>query len=237
MFITAWSVALCCGLYNGFDTNVLLLFLSTLGYYALDHALDIFRYRKSGLNHYLIACLLLALLSMLSFAAVLVFFGFAKTSDAFTARFWPTLLISGCYLLLRLNRASLLLFVRLLLIALGVGFAIVFPSQMKESMLATTVCFCNVWAFAYMERNKDAELGNKSLFNGVFEKNSLQILLLCAAITGVFFRLFFAIQGGFGLAFYAVSCLLILKNESKFKQNTYRWWLDALLPLAFLPLG
>jgi hypothetical protein len=160
VFITAWSVALCCGLNNGFDTNVLLLFLSTLGYYALDHALDIFRFRKSGLQLYLIACLLLGLTAMLIFTGILVFHGFEKTWVAFTVRFWPTLLISGCYLLLRLSRAPLMLFVRPLLIALGVGFAIVFPSQMNEGMVAIMVCFCNVWAFAFLERKKDAELGN-----------------------------------------------------------------------------
>ena len=237
MFITAWSVALCCGFHNGFDANVLLLFLSTLGYYAVDHALDIFKFRKSGLQLYLIACLLLAFAATLIFTGILVFHGFEKTWVAFTVRFWPTLLISGCYLLLRLSRASMMLFFRPLLIALGVGFAIVFPSQMNEGMVAIMVCFCNVWAFAFLERKKDAELGNTNLFNGVFEKNSLQILLLFAAITGVFSRLFFATQGGFGLAFYTVSCLLILKNESRFRQNTYRWWLDALLPVAFLPLG
>lgn len=237
MFITAWAVALCCGLYNGFDANVLLLFLSTLSYYALDHALDIFKLRKTGLHIYLIACLLLALLAMLSVAAVLVYYGFEKTSVAFVGRFCPTLLISGGYLIVRLSRARLLLFVRPLLIAMAVGFAIVFPAQVPVSMLASVVCFCNVCAFAYMERNKDAELGNRSLFHGVFEKNNLQILLLCAAIAGVIFGLFFAVQAGIGLAFYAVSCLLILKNETKFSQNTYRWWLDALLPVAFLPLG
>lgn len=237
VFVTAWAIALCCGLYNGFDANILLLFLSTLGYYALDHALDIFKFRKTGLQLYLIACLLLALLAMLSFAAVLVFYGIEKTSVAFVGRFWPTLLISGGYFLVRLSRARLLLFVRPLLIAMGVGFAIVFPAQMTDCMVASVVCFCNVCAFAYMERHKDAELGNTSLFNGVFEKYSLQILLLCAAIAGVVFRLFFAVQGGVGLSVYAVSCLLILKNETKFRLNTYRWWLDALLPVAFLPFG
>ena len=237
MFITAWSVALCCGLHNGFDANVLLLFLSTLGYYAVDHALDIFKFRKSGLQLYLIACLLLAFAATLIFTGILVFHGFEKTWVAFTVRFWPTLLISGCYLLLRLSRAPLMLFVRPLLIALGVGFAIVFPSRITESMVASMVCFCNVWVFAFLERKKDAELGNTNLFNGSFGKNSLNMVLVVTAIAGVFFRLFFATQGGFGLAIYAVSCLLILKNESKFRQNTYRWWLDALLPVAFLPLG
>ncbi len=237
VFITAWAVALSCGLYNGFDIQILLLFLSTLGYYSIDHALDLLKFRKSELKFYLLGSLLLALMALLIFTGTLVFCGFEKTWIAFVNRFWPTLLISGIYLLVRLSRSSVLLFVRPLMIAMGVGFAIVYPVYMAESMVAAMVCFCNVWVFGFMERNKDAELGNASVFNSLFGKNSMYILLLGAAIAGVFFRLFFAVQEGIGLAFYAVFCILILKNESKFRQNTYRWWLDAVLPVAFLPLG
>jgi len=237
IFITAWAVALCYLLQGRFDNNSLLLFLATLAYYALDHGLDARRFRTESFSHYLKICLLLCALSVLAFGVLLFYFGFMESLGNFMLRFYPTSAIGLLYILLRTKTAKGFLILKSLLIALGVGFAISFPSLHGKTLIAPLLCWVNVLVFAYMERNKDAELGNANLFNNGFKKKSLLVGLVIVAIAGTIMQWNLYLHGGFGLSIYACLSIIIMVNEAKFRQNTYRWWLDALLPLAFLPLG
>jgi hypothetical protein len=236
IFITAWAVALSYGLQGQFDINTLLLFLATLAYYALDHGLDARRFRTESFSHYLKLCMALCALSVLAFGVLLFQFGFMESLRSFMLRFYPTLATGLLYISLRTKTAIGFLILKSLLIALGVGFAISFPSLHVKTLIAPLLCWVNVLVFAYMERNKDVELGNANLFNNGFTKKSLLVGLVIVVITGIIMQWILSVNGGYGLSIYACLSIIIMVNEAKFRQNTYRWWLDALLPVTFLPL-
>ena len=237
IFITAWAVSLIYGLLGQFGANAIMLFLATLAYYALDHGLDARRFRNDSLSHYLKVCLLLCVVSILAFGGMLFYFGFMESLLSFMLRFYPTLAIGIFYILLRNKTSKGFLLLKSLLIALGVGFAISFPSLHINTLIAPLLCWVNVLVFACMERNKDAELGNANLFNAGCTKKSLLVGLVIVVAIGLIIQRIFSEQGGLGLSIYVFLSIIILVNEAKFKQNTYRWWLDALLPVAFLPFG
>jgi hypothetical protein len=237
IFITAWAIALSYGLHGQFDANTILLFLSTLGYYALDHGLDLIRFQNTSLRCYLRAYMALFVLSACVFGAVVFYAGIMESLRIFMLRFWPTLLIAALYFLVRRKTTQLFLLIKCLLISLGVGFAVSFPFLHPEILIAPLVCLSNVLVFAFLERNKDAELGNANLFHVGFKKNYLVYGLVIVSAAGIIMQWVFDFKGGFGLAIYAFLSFMILINETKFRENTYRWWLDALLPVAFLPLG
>jgi len=237
IFVTAWAVALSYGLQGQFDANALLLFLSTLAYYAMDHSLDALRFRAASLSYYLKICIMLCCLSVLAFGGVLFYFGFMESLLSFMLRFWPTLVTAVLYVLLRSTTAKGFLILKSLLIVLGVGFAISFPCMQLKTLIAPLLCWVNVLVFACMERNKDAELSNANLFDVGFTKKRLMLVLVIVFAAGMIMQWIFFVKGGLGLSVYAFLSIIILMNESKFRENTYRWWLDALLPVAFLPLG
>jgi hypothetical protein len=88
-----------------------------------------------------------------------------------------------------------------------------------------------------MERHKDEMFGNRNIFQLRLKKNGLISFLIFLILLGIISDLFLDIKQGFGLTFYSFFSLMVVLSERKFRQNTYRWWLDALLPVAFLPFG
>jgi len=180
---------------------------------------------------------MLCCLSVLAFGGVLFYFGFMESLLSFMLRFWPTLVTAVLYVLLRSTTAKGFLILKSLLIVLGVGFAISFPCMQLKTLIAPLLCWVNVLVFACMERNKDAELSNANLFDVGFTKKRLMLVLVIVFAAGMIMQWIFFVKGGLGLSVYTFLSIIILMNESKFRENTYRWWLDALLPVAFLPLG
>ncbi len=237
VFITSWSVALSFWLSQGFELNMFLLALATMGYYSLDHWLDLKAITGAGLERFRLANGLLLLTATLFALILAASNGFVATVLSFAERFWLSGLIGAIYFLLRWVRSPLKVLLKPLLIALAAGAAIAKPALGLDWLQAALVCFCNVLVFAYLERNKDLELGNPNLFNSGFEKRWLTGFIVLAILFGIASDFLLEHRHGYGLTLYAFLSLMILLSEQKLKESTYRWWLDACLPLAFLPIG
>lgn len=238
VFITAWAVFICYAMAQQPDLNGVLLFLSTLGYYSIDHFFDLRRMKQANFAFYTKAYFAMIVFAVASFMCLSLFYGFTGTALDFMHRFWPTISLGGIYWALHFlgnNRFTALL--KWFLIAVSVGLAMDFPASFQESMLTVLVCLSNVMAFSYLERHKDKMLDNVNLFNTMFKREGLLILLLLVFFVGIMMALLYNMPRGWGVAGYGLMVLLISVWETKFMQNTYRWWLDALLPLAFLPFG
>lgn len=238
VFITAWAVALCFVLVNEPDLNAVLLFFSTLGFYSLDHLLDLRKINSVDLKSYMIWYSGLIVISISGFLGLTIYLGAEQSMHGFLMRFWPTGLIGLLYLNLRFFKQDLIFAtLKLLMVAFAAGFAIAFPAGDKALIVAPLVCLSNVLAFSYLERKKDYALGNVNIFrtssNGIW----LIYFIFMLSGAGILMELFFDVKYGFGAAIYSMIALVMMRNESKFRQNTYRWWLDALLPIAFLPFG
>jgi hypothetical protein len=238
VFITAWAMALCFMLVNEPNWNALFLLLSTLGYYSLDHLLDLRKINSVALKSYTIWYFVLIVLSISVYLGLTIYLGFSQSIYGFLMRFWPTVLIGLLYLSLRFLKQGLFsAALKLLMIAFAAGFAIVFPAEAKHLLIAPLVCLSNVLVFSYLERKKDFALGNNGLFQVSSTETWLTYFLIVLAGTAVLMKIIFDVKYGFGAGIYSILALFMMQNESKFRQNTYRWWLDALLPVAFLPFG
>ncbi len=238
VFITAWAVFICYAMAQQPDLNGVLLFLSTLGYYGIDHFFDLRRMKQAKFAFYTKAYSAVIVFAAASFMCLSLFYGFTSTALDFMHRFWPTISLGGIYWALHfLGNTRFTALLKWFLIAVSVGLAMDFPASFQESMLTVLVCLSNVMAFSYLERHKDKMLDNVNLFNTMFKREGLLILLLLVVFVGIMMALFYNISRGWGVAGYGLMVLLISVWETKFRQNTYRWWLDALLPLAFLPFG
>lgn len=210
---------------------------ATMGYYSLDHWLDLKGISGKGLERYRLANGLL-LFSATLFALILAASnGFVASVLSFAERFWLSGLIGVIYFLLRWVKIPLTVWLKPLLIALAAGAAIANPDLGLDLLHAALVCFCNVLVFACLERHKDLELGNPNLFNIGLEKRWLTGFIVLAILIGIVSDFLLKNSHGYGLTLYAFLSLMILLSEQKLKESTYRWWLDACLPLAFLPIG
>lgn len=238
IFITAWAVFICYAMAQQPDLNGVLLFLSTLVYYSTDHFFDLRRMKRAQFTFYTRAYSAVIVFAAAFFMGLLLFYGFADTALGFMHRFWPTISLGGiywaCHFLGNTRFTGLL---KWFLIAVSVGLAMDFPASFQESMLTVLVCLSNVMAFSYLERHKDKMLDNVNLFNSMFKREGLFLMLLPVVVSGIVMALFYNIPRGWGVTGYGLMMLLISAWETKFRQNTYRWWLDSLLPLAFLPFG
>lgn len=238
VFITAWAVTLSFTLVNEPNWNAVLLFLSTLGYYSLDHLLDLRKINSAALKSYRIWYGGVIVLSILGFFGLTIYLGFEQSMHGFLMRFWPTGLIGLLYMSLLFFKQNLIFAtLKLLMVAFAAGIAIAFAKEDKALITAPLVCLSNILTFSYLERKKDCVLGNVNIFrtssNGIW----LIYFLIMVAGAGILMALFFDVKYGFGAGIYSMLALVVMWNESKFRQNTYRWWLDALLPIAFLPFG
>gem|GEM_PF-2521710 len=238
VFITAWAVSICYALVQQPDLNCGLLFFATLGYYSIDHFFDLRRIKQANLTVFTGWYLALIVISALAFAGLMVLHGFASSFNGFMHKFWPTTLIGAIYFALRFwGNGRFTAIMKWFLISLSVGFAINFPAADLETAMPVLVCLCNVMAFSFLERKKDEGLGNVNLFNAGLKKGVIISFLLMVSGAGIIMAWFYNVPRGWGAAVYGVLVLLICSLETKFRQNTYRWWLDALLPMAFLPFG
>lgn len=238
VFITAWAVTLSFTLVNEPNWNAVLLFLSTLGYYSLDHLLDLRKINSAALKSYRIWYGGVIVLSILGFFGLTIYLGFKQSMHGFLMRFWPTGLISLLYLILLFYKQDkIFVTLKLLMVGFAAGFAIAFPAGHEALIVASLVCLNNILAFSYLERKKDYALGNVSIFRTSSKGIWLIYFSFMVAGAGILMELFFDVKYGFGAGIYSMLALVVMWNESKFRQNTYRWWLDALLPIAFLPFG
>lgn len=238
VFVTAWAVSLCYVLAQQPDLNGGLLFFATLGYYSIDHFFDLRRIKQENLTVFTGWYMALIVFSAVAFAGLMVLHGFSSSFNGFMLKFWPTALIGAIYFALRFfGNGWFTALLKWPLISLSVGFAINISATDLEMEITLLVCLCNVMAFSYLERKKDAGLGNVNLFNAGLNKGVLISFLLLVFGAGIILALFYHVPIGWGATVYGMLVLMICIFETKFRQNTYRWWLDALLPLAFLPFG
>ena len=237
VFITAWSIGLCYVLCQGLDIYAYLLVCACVVYYGFDHWQDLQKLSDGYYLKYRRINLLTLVFASLIGLFIMVQSGFMQTLQAFYERFWPTVWISVAYVFLRRLHYAWVDYLKILLVALAVGLAVEVPSMGLKTVHAVLICVCNLMVFAYLERHKDELFGNRNVFQLGLKKRGLISFLIFLILLGIISDLFLDIQQGFGLTFYSFFSLMVVLSERKFRQNTYRWWLDALLPVAFLPIG